>query len=289
MMERAARFLLLASAILVAGCFDQGEKEDCVGLSCPAGLFWPDGGEVRIQYIALPDGSDLRLFVSYFVKDQTPEFVEPPLLGQCFDELWYVPPDREYIDVGEDVTVKMGDEEITLPRATGDQAVDFLSRHHQVAYTAQSYTKTQDSFFDAEHSATTEKDMGFNQLLHGLYQTPKVEVLSPTGVGNRPINANEDLLVEWNELSPADPDITTGGVIIFWKKGGPGVANSETIACVGPNTGSFLVPKETIDKLPDTGIMQVGTASNQAKLTEDGRRVDLWGSTCVAFPFAKVF
>lgn len=280
---------LALAALLGVGCTpESGDRQDCVGFNCPAGLLWPDGGEIRIQYIGLPDGSDLRFLVGFFVEEQDPEFLPPPVLGQCFVDSNYVPDSRVYKDIGESIQVNMAGQTVTAPRVMGDQAIDFIGRRHRIAYITQTYEDVPDGFFDNEHFAETP-DPAINNHLRGMYMPPAVEVLKPEPAGVRTVKASEDLHIEYREVNPPNPDIMTAAVILFWKTGQPGDVNSEIIACVGPNTGEFVVPKETIDSLPDAGgIMQVGTISNQAVLTEDERRIDLWASNCIAFPWTKV-
>jgi len=280
--------LCLSISALAAGCYETGDKTDCVGLSCPTGLLWPDGGEVRLQYIGLPDGSEMRFVVGFFIESQDPAFVQPPVLGQCFDDSNYVPETRVYADAGDSMTAHVGSFEIEAPKVMGDDAIDFIGRHHKLAYLMTTFEPTVDDFFDNYHSATTDKDIGLNGQMTGIYMPPRVEVLSPEPAGVRLVKAGEDLVVRWQEETPADPNINTAGIVIFWKTGAPGDINAELVACVGPNHGEFIVPKETIDALPDAGgIMQVGTASNQAILDDQERRIDLWASNCIAFPWMK--
>ena len=282
--------LTLLAVTLASGCYDQGTKTDCIGLKCPTGLLWPDGGEVRIQYIGLPTGEDLRFVVAYFIDTQDPPLLQPPLLGHCFQATNFVPPGRVYADVGDHVSVHMGGYDLDVPRVMGDQAIDFVGRHHRLAYIVQTYEPVQDDFFDAFHSAETAVDIGLNGKMNDIYMPPRVNVLSPAPAGIREVKAGEDLVVRWEEASPPNPDVVTAGIVLFWKTGAPGDIDAEIIACVGPNKHEFIVPKETIDALPDSGgLMQVGTASNQAFLDDQERRIDLWASNCIAFPWIKTF
>src|SRR6186713_2411103 len=116
--------LCLSISALAAGCYETGDKTDCVGLSCPTGLLWPDGGEVRLQYIGLPDGSEMRFVVGFFIESQDPAFVQPPVLGQCFDDSNYVPETRVYADAGDSMTAHVGSFEIEAPKVMGDDAID---------------------------------------------------------------------------------------------------------------------------------------------------------------------
>ncbi|HTE52384.1 MAG TPA: hypothetical protein VK698_16145 [Kofleriaceae bacterium] len=270
---------------LLSGCYDNGTKEDCVGLSCPPGLFWPDGGEVRIQYIKLPDGTDWRIITAFFIEAQTPERISPPTLGHCApDPNFGEATSRTYTDVGESITVDMGDQTITAPKVTGDAAVDFIGRRHDLAYISETYDDAAPQFFNAKHSAQTDEQMDFSDLLQGIYVPPTLEVLSPQGPGVIPVKRHQDLLVQWQEIEPPNPDVTTAGVILFLRDDGP------PITCVGPNNGQFIVSADDVDNLlPEQGgIMQVGTASDQAILTDAGRRIDLWGTNCIAMLWTKV-
>jgi hypothetical protein len=287
-MKFTVRLSLAAVALLSAtACYDNGTKEDCVGLSCPPGLFWPDGGEVRIQYIQLPDGTDWRILTAFFIGEQDPERIEPPALGHCAPDQNFAASSRTYVDVGDSVTIDMGDQTITAPKVMGDMAVDFIGRRHDLAYIIQTYDDAQPTFFNAKHSATTANPMPFSDRLKGIYVPPKLDVLSPAGTGVVAIKRHQDLLVEWKEVEPPDPDVTTAGVILFLKASGP---PEPPITCVGPNNGSFLIPADVIDTLipQEGGIIQVGTASDQATLTDEGRRIDLWGTNCIAKLYSLV-
>jgi hypothetical protein len=292
-MQKSA-VLSIALVALAAGCADSGTKEDCIGLSCPAGLLWPDGGEVRIQYIHLPDGNDLRFVVGFFIESQDPPMLQPPILGQCFTDSNYVPPTRVYKDAGESITVTMGSYTAVAPRVEGDAAIDFIGRHHKLAYILETYDKATDDLFDNFHSAVTADDIGLNGRMDGMYMPPKLDVLLPepgeSDGAVRQVKNGQDLLVRWQEINPPNPEVNTAGVILFWKTGQPGDKDAEIIACVGPNKGEFVVPRATIDSLPNSGsiVMQVGTISNQAILTDDDKRIDLWASNCIAFPIVKV-
>lgn len=285
-MKTTLSCLLLGFSLLAAGCYDNGTKTDCVGLSCPSGLFWPDGGEVRIQYIKLPDGTDWRIITAFFIGQQDPDALAPPALGRCAPEGYFDANSRTYIEAGDSLTVNMGDREIVAPRVTGEDAVDFIGRVHDFAYINETYEKAGDSFFNAKHYATTEAQVDFSDRLEGIYVPPQLTVLSPAAAGVVPIKRNQDLLIEWEEIEPPAPDVTTAAAILFINAGyqpGP------PLTCVGPNTGSFLVPKETINSLPpEGGILQVGTASNQAILSPDERRIDMWGTNCTALLYSIV-
>ena len=281
-MNRFATVLACALLPLSAACYDAGDKEDCVGLSCPPGLYWPDGGEVRIAYIALPDGSELRFVTSFFIDEQVPAYLEPPQLSRCFEEPSFDAEVRKYRDVGETVTVKMGDFELAAPKVM--DAVDFVGRRHDLAYITETYVPTTPDFFNNRHSATTAEEQPFTHLLEGMYMPPKLEVLKPAGPGIIPVKRGQPLEVEWQEIEPPDPNVLTAGVILFLRDGG-----LPPITCVGPNTGKFTVSAEDVDNLlPDGGIMQVGTASNEAILTDDGRIIHMWGTNCTALPWTKV-
>lgn len=284
MMTKFTTCLSLALLALLAACYDNGTKEDCVGLSCPPGLFWPDGGEVRIQYINLPDGTDWRIITAFFIGAQDPDRIAPPTLGRCAKEQNFDARSRTYIDVGESVTVDMGDETIVAPKVTGEDAVDFIGRRHDLAYINETYDPTTPVFFNAEHSATTDEQMPFTDRLKGIYVPPKLNVISPAGPGVIGVKRHQDLLIEWKEIEPPNPDITTAGVILFIRPGAP------PITCVGPNNGRFVVPADDVDNLlpEEGGIMQVGTASDQAILTDEDRRIDLWGTNCIAMLWTKV-
>lgn len=278
-------FLFLAMVPLLVGCYQEGNKEDCVGLSCPAGFYWPDGGEVRIAYIALPDGSELRFVTVFFIDEQKPEYMEPPALGRCFEEPSFDAEVRNYVDVGESVTLTMGDFEIVAPRLLGEDTRDFIGRTHDIAYLTETYEPTTPDFFNQKHSATTAVEQPFSDRLDQIYIPPKLDVLKPKGPGVIAVKRGQDLEIEWQEVTPPQPGVMTAGVILFLRED----QGLPPITCVGPNTGRFVVSADDVDNmLPEGGIMQVGTAANEAVLTDDGRIIHMWGTNCTALPWTKV-
>lgn len=284
-------FAVLCGAVLATACVDAGNKRDCVGIDCPTGLFWPDGGEVRIQYLLEPDGSELRYTTSFFIDDQDPVHMDLPPLGTCGPEpkgpLWEVPL-RHYVDVGPSVTVDLEDDfSLTAPKF--ENATDLLGRTHDISYLAQTKEPTDPSFFNTRHSAhlspETADQFDFSDMMTTMYMPPKVQALAPTlpeGVSVLAIKRHQDLEIEWQQTENPDPTVVTAGVIVFDSPSG-------TTSCVVPNTGHFVVPAEVIDSLPESGgVMQIGNGSNEAILTPEDRIIHMWASNCVLLPWTKV-
>lgn len=283
-MPRSIKKSVLAVLMLglFTACYSTGDKEDCLGLDCPVGLDLPDGGEVRITYVQLPDGSPLRFVNSYFISRQTPDYVAPPPWGTCYSGSVLYPENRDYVDVGRSVTVTVSDEQMVAQKTLDGR--DSLFRPHDLFYFAFSPAPLPDGFLNGWHSAVTDNGLSFDRI----YMPPMLEVTSPADTGVRQIKKGEDVVIKFNYLEQPPAGVMTTSIVVFWMGE---VSMSEPLACVGRNDGSgeIVVPKEIIDMLPDEGgLMQVGTEANEAVLSEDGRRIDLWGETCVAFPWTKV-
>ena len=269
----------VAGVALLSGCAGDGE-EGCFEPSCAAQARWPDGGEVRLTHISLPDGSELRFASAFFIDAQTPIAEEPAALGGCFEEPVAEPAERRYLDVGEGVTFVMGDEELTAPRVT--DATDFIGRQHDIVYVTETYEPTAAGFFDSMHAVRIGEGQPFSGLLTSLYMPPRFEVLSPVGPGILPVESGEDLVVEWQHEGASSAAVSAQIQVL--REGGLG-----PIVCVGPDTGRLVVPAEVVDGLlPDGGIIQLLLLSTTTVETEEGRTIQLVGSTDTAWPWTKV-
>lgn len=274
---------VLVSA-LASGCYESGTKTDCVGLSCGAGLQWPDGGEVSIRYVRYPDGTEWRAFIAFFIDDQTPASIDVGELNKCSTDPGFAADMRHFYDVGESVTFHMGSQDVSVQKVTGEAAIDYTGRHFDVAYYQETYSPVPDDFFNAYHSATAD-DGSMPAVIDTIYMPPKLDIVTPEvneGTSFVSVKKGEDLLVEWAEEEPVPREITTLAAIFFIDVSAP---NTFPMACFSFNTGRFVVPKEIVDSLPPNGLLQIGTVSNEATLSNNERRIDTWGTNCSAVPY----
>ena len=290
-MTRFSTYLLtLALLPVAAGCADEGDAEDCVGLNCPNGFQWPYGGEIRLWYIELPDGSQLQRLIGFFIEAQTPDQLPPNVeIGYCAENLESAPgfgygENRQYIDVGESITFNLADDrQVEVPKVTGSNFLDFAGRPHDLAYLRDVSDPPGPDFFDNTHSITTGVEMDFSaELSPGVYMTPDFEVIQPLGV---PIilRSGRDLVIEWEEEKTPNPDYATVAAMVFIPDAGPGYQ------CIVKNDGKMTVPAEIIDIFEaDTGVMVIGTASNAAVLRPDGRFQSMFAMNCHLTPFQRV-
>lgn len=303
MTMKVAALLSITVLPLSVGCYDEGEKEDCVGLKCPTGFQWPDGGEIRIWHIRLPDGTDIRRLFAYFIESQDPDVPLPePPIGRCAPDVAGAQGEnRKYIDVGESVTFHLGDGDYVVPRMVTDPTnevcapgtacvegvVDFYERRHEIAYLLEMVEPVGTGYFNNRHSLTTADPQPFSDQLTGFFQPPVMEVDSPgfdPEYGVVAFKRGQDVSFEWHQPEPTDPSVVTGAAIVFV----PDVPVIPT-ACIVPNDGQFTVPAEVIDGLEaDTGIVLVGSATDEATLTAQGRIINMWGVFCQLLPWTKV-
>lgn len=292
MRKRAICLLLAAIFALSAGCYDEGSREDCVGFSCPYGLQWPDGGEVRMWYIRLPDGTAIRRLMGYFhTADEGPP---PFIIGECApDPNVFQPAQREYIDVGESITFDMGDTSIDVPRVRaqdqgGMPAVDAYFRQHQIAYLLDTPPgPVGEGFIDGKHSVNTG-DQAINPFVRDIYQPPRLNLVNPPpGIPGTPVitlKKGQDVLFEWETESGQDPDAAVGMALVFVPD-----AMQIPMACIAGNENHFLVPSEVIDGFAaDTGFVLVGTATAENELRDDGMMMNKWALTCQLVPWSRV-
>lgn len=276
--------MCVLGSVLASGCYDSGAKTDCVGLSCGAGLQWPDGGEASIRYVRYPDGTEFRAFIAFFIDQQDPVSIDVGELNKCSADPGFAANMRRFYDVGESVTFHLGSEEVTVPKVTGDAAIDYTGRHFDVAYYLETYTPVNDDFFNAYHSATAD-DGEMPATVDTIYMPPKLDIVTPPvpdGAAFVTLKKGEDLLVEWAEEEAVPREITTLAAIFFIDVSQPNVF---PMACFSFNTGRFVVPREIVDNLPANGLLQIGTVANEATLSNTERRIDTWGTNCSAVPY----
>lgn len=307
-MNRVAPVLLgLALSSLAVGCADEGTKEDCVGLKCPGGFQWPEGGEVRIWTIRLPDGSLLTSYFAFFIESQSPDVPLPePAVGICDIDLTGAQGEnRQYIDVGESVSFELATgDTVEVPRMMADPEVDecmpgtackdgvmdFYGRMHDIAYLMQTFEEAgpRDDFYNHFHSVTTADEMPFSDQLDNLWLGPSFDVTRPQRDDDAVVTLHrgEDITFEWTNEQNPDPTVASAAAIVFV----PDVCDNPPceISCLTLNDGDFTVGGDVITDLSaDSGIMLVGNGSDDAVL-HDGRIIHKWGQFCNLFPWARV-
>ena len=309
-MRNIARTLLahlpLYILLVSAGCYDAGDKKACVGFKCPTGSQWPDGGNVTISHIWLPDGvSSVRTFHAYFVEERTPAIPETPgLPGQCVQLAEPEFSSRVETDVGPEVVITgEGDEQFVLPRYTpadcepgserpppngckdGQYPLDFDYAPHDVVYLLSLNTNPQDGYFASRFTVEPAEPQPYSDLLTSQsYMLPAVSQIKPQ-FGVVPIQKGEPLEAEWEPRTPKDPDVFAMGTLLFVD---PTLKPNGSLdfwpyLCVMPDQGKFTVPAEITDKFsPRGGIMQIGYAANEAVVTDDDRMINLFTTECQA-------
>jgi hypothetical protein len=276
--------------VLVAGCYENGTKEDCVGLSCGPGLDWPDGGEASIRYVRYPDGTEWRAFIAFFIDTQTPETIDSGALNHCYRDPGFDADARHFYDVGDSITFHMPTgEDMQVPKVTGPAAVDFSAREFDVAYLRETWNDSNDpiepEFFNNTSSVTAD-DGSMPAVIDSIYMPPQLDILAPQpgDGGFVTIQKGQDLEVEWANLEPVPPEISTAAAILFIDPS----AAVYPIICFGLNSGHYLIPADIIKDIPANGLLQAGTVANEAVLTPDGRRIDTWATNCSAVPYTVV-
>ena len=283
-MIRIQILCLATMSVLASACYDSGTKTDCVGLSCGAGLQWPDGGEASIRYVRYPDGTEWRAFIAFFIDEQKPVSIDVGELNKCSTDPGFAADMRHFFDVGESVTFHMGSQDVKVDKVTGSDAVDYTGRHFDVAYYLETYGPVPADFFNAYHSMTAD-DGSMPAVVDDIYMPPKLDIVAPPVAADSSfisIKKGQDLTVEWAEEEEVPREITTLAAIFFIDVTNPGVF---PMACFSFNTGKFVVPKDIVDGLPPTGLLQIGTVSNEATLSNAERRIDTWGTNCSAVPY----
>ena len=185
----------------------------------------PYGGEVRVEHIRLPDGSDLRLLSAFFIAAQEPDVMPEVPLGACVarSATPAQAENREYADVGDSVTFHLGDGDVIVPRRVTDPdepdcsdsrpcaegVTDFDGRLHDVAYLLEQYGPYGDDFLMAENTFTTAEPQSFTDQLR-VVQPPAMEVSWPGGASTGfelELDRRQDVELAWTQTQPID-DLT---------------------------------------------------------------------------------
>ncbi len=224
----------------------------------------PYGGEVLIEHVRLPDGSDLRRLSAFFIAAQDPDVAAEVPLGQCQpgETASWQAGAREYIDVGEDVTFHLGDADVVVPRV--EDAEDFFDRQHDIAYLLE-VADVGDGFLMEEHSVTTAEPQSFSDQLRVL-QPPVMEIDLPGGSIPITFERGRDAELSWTQSQPVDGltiDIT--------------LSDEQTVVtCRVADTGHFTLPADVIAGFEHaTGIMIVASVSRATAVTDAGRAIDV--------------
>lgn len=303
---------VLLLGTLGTACYDTGDREDCVGITCPGGFQWPHGGEVRTWYIELPGGGHISRFFGIFIEDEepaspdligTPYTRPPPDVGRCAPDINGIQGlNRQYIDVGPEMTFTLGpDETITVPRIRAEDNdgmpfVDPYGRLHDVIYYREDFNVRANSFFNFRHTATAAETLPFQvrdratgeykstNTLEDVFMPPAIEVLSPPP-GVAEFKRGQPVNIEWTSEAP-NSDIAVFSSIVIVPA--PGAGHRPWLCPVG-NTGQFTVPADIVDALQaDDGIMLVGLVANEAVVTDSGRILHKWGISCDLVPWVRV-
>lgn len=292
-MMKVAKCLLLGLVALGAGCASSGDAEECVGLQCPTGFQWPMGGEVRLWYIELPDGSTIRYFIGYFVEEQDPDILPDQAVGYCEPSpeairgLGYGNTFTE-MDVGDHIIYHVGDEEFIVPRVTatgGEQVIDFAGRPHDIVYLLEVVDPPSPGFFNAHHRVTVPGRPEFTEVLTpGLYMPPESRVITPVGTPVVTFQPGQDVNIEWEEIEENTDEIVTVGAMVIQPDN-----FGEVISCLVTNNGQTTIPGDIIDGLDeDTGVLVIGTAADESVLRPDGRLHHPFGLNCHLYPYQRL-
>ncbi len=311
-MKNIIAWLSLAALPFAFGCSDEGETEECVGLQCPAGFQWPDGGEVRIWSIRLPNGDVIQRFFAFFVDGAEPDVPLPlPSLGVCAPDVnGAQAANPEYVDVGESLTFKLADgQEVVVPRLLPNPdnedcsmptvpcaagVPDWYHRMHQVAYLAETFAPAEaapgpENYYNSFHDAEAADTIAHNpegKEVDNIFLGPSFTVNKParSDLGLVTLKKGEDVPFTWEMEQAPNPDVVHAIAILFVPD-----APVPPTACITLNDGAYTVPHQAIDELAaDTGIMLVGNGADQAIVTDDGRILHKWGLFCNLFPWQRV-
>jgi hypothetical protein len=249
-------FAAVLSIALWAGCGsdDAGDPQ-------------PYGGEVLVEHVRLPDGSDVRRLSAFFIAAQDPDVAPEVPLGQCAagEAASWQAGAREYIDVGDEVTFHLGDTDVVVPRV--EDAVDFFDRRHDIAYLRElAGDPVGDGFLMEEHTVTTGDPQSFSDELRVL-QPPVMQVDLPGGSIPLVLERGRDLELSWTQSQPVD-GLTVNIALVDDQTG--------VVSCRAADTGHFTVPADVFAGFEsDTGVMIVASVSRATAVTDAGRAIDV--------------
>lgn len=282
----------------LVGCFDAGSEDDCLGPTCPWGFDKPNGGEVRLEYIRLPNNVQMSRATAFFIKEQTPDNLPVPIAGTCVDfrDTDYFPlnqaENREYIDVGSSVTIR-GPEGVTYNLARQEPGTnDFIQRTHDIFYSTLQLNPIDtdplpDAFFNATYDVELEVETEFSELLSGhIFMPQRFEWIQPKDEGTVQFTANEDFPLAWQlKDHSADGFTNKEAALLAFALPQENAPPLPIAACFQRNVGEFTIPGDFLATLPENGLFLVGSLVDDPVLTSDGRLIHLVSQHCMARPY----
>ncbi len=286
--RRKVVFLAAAGLLGLAACYgdEEAPPDVCAHACANAPINLPEGGEVRLELVAIDDGPVEVRTHAWFATDQSPEarrWPRPPadwsiqdgptLCGDLRDGQTFPagsPDARSYVDVGDSVTFSSEGRSIRLDKAMNvqDWAAD---TYHDILYVAD--VPAPEVVPGAEYEVSVA---GSDQYPARTFDLPvrvpeDYDVTFPDMTNQVPLSLNEDLVFQWSSSSDDPYDFAFVLVADFI---GP------IYFCIGPQTGHMTIPKEVVASLPPSGQLLHGVQNHRVEVVDD-RRVDLIGVNCV--------
>jgi MYXO-CTERM domain-containing protein len=285
--------LLVALTAATTACSSEdGDDDDdgdgaCTGHACvQAPINLPEGGEVRLELVAIDDGPLEVRTHAWFASEQSPgsrKWPRPPadwsvqdgptVCGDLRDgDTWPVgdPESRTYRDAGDSVEFSTSDGVIALNREENVQ--DWANdNYHDILYVAD--VPAVDIAPGTEYDFTVAGSDDFPaQTFERAIRMPETDnVTFPNMDDQVLIPRNEDFVFEWDSSSDDPFDFAFVMVSDFI---GP------VSFCIGPQSGFMTIPKEVIAGLPQSGLLLHALVNHRVQEV-DGRRVDFIGVNCV--------
>jgi hypothetical protein len=307
----ACGFAFVTGSLLVGGCGDDGAKTVDAAIDAPPDARVPDygsdeGGEVRVEYMRFPNGMVGARGTAFFYKNSgTTKFFPFLNLNGCTDltakTKWPVAqnpaPEREYYDVGDNVTVSGGPSPFVIAKnTTGTPATDPVGRNHPAN---DWYFNPVNGMTDTDGGMYLPADTYYDVALpgsatyaaktytHALYMPADFALTTPAFAGT--INfppATAQTFTFTNPTSHPPEGVDVQSIVAFTGANGPAVI------CAEPADGSVTVPADMMDiartAYPTGGQLARQTVSHVVQELVDetgagtGRRLDFLGVWCYA-------
>lgn len=243
---------------------------------------YPEGGEIRIEYIETPGPRVVRSNVFLIDDQDTEQYPIPPGL-QCTNVktnmVWPFAEStgRVYKDVGNEVVISSANTSMTLAK-TDAATKDFISRTHDVWYRFLDAMNPVEQFtpFNGAMTATVDGET-YSMFMPDIYHATTFNVAD--GVT---LQAGQDYPIAW-EMPTQNTDLNTFFIVVIVQPGGAGWSHF----CLGPNTGSFTIPASAIAEFPENGNFIHGVVTHEVA-SRGGRRFHLLGMNCLNTPYSKV-
>lgn len=268
-----------------AGAGGGGGTAGAGGLG-PLGFDWPEGGEIRVEYVKTAD-SELSRGIAFFKSDQTPEATLFPALALsaesvCNDliatPMWpTAPATATFLDVG-DLSITGGGKTFSFTKQTNWS--DFLGRPLGIAYTLTDAATMVDpsTMYDVVLGGSSSVAPGTWPASLGV---PAAFQLVPKDVpASIVIPAGQDLPITWEQAQQVIPQPVLG--LVAFENGN---GQLTTLCITRDVTSTFVVPKSTVSKLAATGTLIRGQTTHHLREYPQGRRIDLIGTWCYATPY----